>query len=918
MWNAAASPPPHSNPVLARYNGLNQPYGLVFYWRPEEGNPGQAHWRSLDDDERVGPHSIMGMMWKEIEAQVDSSHNVLQPWCSCLSMMQQSVLIAAVRGPDGIRKDHVAKVFCRWLRRSFLLSAFDKRALLDPYEPGGGNFTGPCAVIHPMYDFGNAPRDGIGTDKNGRHSIDAALDDYFRYVDEIPHHFQLHLMHAAEILGYKHPVTEIRNWWWKCYTRMANDMHLNVETAEQMDRRLGDNEKTWREAEEVTAANTGGTARDPGEGPVFVTDVTADKLGETHESWYGIEVSHHRWLQVIGDETEFRFVANAKNATMYVNRVDAHVALERMRERIKQAGGGSHPIYKRPRMKIHRLFAISIESVDVPKDRRWLRRNLQAVEFVTDPTLATCWFDEAECEKFLQTSLRNKIFPNEYMASNYTAAVREADQKAVDTHVRNQGGKLTAVGKCITMLESSRQPFQVGEHVFATFCVGSGENEQWYAERLGVVDGYAGQVVSIKLKDPLPNLPRIFAKEENLRRPDQPGMSDMQKVAIEAGGLEGLRRVSELQTLDDGEKDAFRKLTVLLNREKDRAGILSRGEFYAVIRMLEVFAPADPFITELQTKLGKLCSCIHPGNEAIGMEMAEKVARIENMHDLYRQISNVPGGTVLGHGVRIGLYPQFIRFEIGAAKEDHARVLRWWNHLASDPRDGPSSAPASDVMGRLFEIPDKQWTDAPDLGAVDSRGAWATGWKAGAEWMKSRIAGFATGGVVPGPAMPWIEDPTEAIVRPRPVHGGYPNAAVSVTVKEPEGGYKCEGCGYFNPDPIPTFYVLSKQCLQCAPKRSQPAPTPTPSDEINDRVISDPPGFKIKGTRYLQVARDNPEQPGKFVLQAASNDQQGSIWATAKEAGEFLNDYRAEIIRVLGPNVGLVKWPCNPVPGVAV
>jgi len=32
--------------------------------------------------------------------------SVLQDWVHELTFMQQSVLIAAVRGPDGIRKDH--------------------------------------------------------------------------------------------------------------------------------------------------------------------------------------------------------------------------------------------------------------------------------------------------------------------------------------------------------------------------------------------------------------------------------------------------------------------------------------------------------------------------------------------------------------------------------------------------------------------------------------------------------------------------------------------------------------------------------------------------------------------------------------------------------------------------------------------
>ena len=51
------------------------------------------------------------------------SRFVLQPWVGHLTLMQQSVLIAAVRGPDGIRKDHPVKLLCRYLRRSFMLSA---------------------------------------------------------------------------------------------------------------------------------------------------------------------------------------------------------------------------------------------------------------------------------------------------------------------------------------------------------------------------------------------------------------------------------------------------------------------------------------------------------------------------------------------------------------------------------------------------------------------------------------------------------------------------------------------------------------------------------------------------------------------------------------------------------------------------
>lgn len=182
-----------------------------------------------------------------------TNRSVLQDWVHALPFMQQAVLIAAVRGPDGIRKDHPVKVLCRWLRRSFLLSAFTGEALLDPMAPGGGSFTGP-SVTKEDFEFWNNDTDeyvyGKMTVVSG---VDHGLDLYLRTVDELPHHFQLHFMHAAEILGYKHPEVWVRMWWNNTYRTLVNDMHLFAESEEQMDRRLGDVESQWREREEVTA-----------------------------------------------------------------------------------------------------------------------------------------------------------------------------------------------------------------------------------------------------------------------------------------------------------------------------------------------------------------------------------------------------------------------------------------------------------------------------------------------------------------------------------------------------------------------------------------------------------------------------------------------------------------------------------------
>lgn len=153
----------------------------------------------------------------------------VQSWLSDLTIMQQSVLLAAIRGPDGLDKNHVAKVLLRWYRRCILVSAFDGRALETPYEPGGGSFTGPCES-----------------------NIDDAVTEYLRSLDQVPHHFQLHFMHAAEILGYKHPHSFTKAWWHRVYRFLAQDMHLNPETEEQMDYRLGDCKVQWQSKEVVT------------------------------------------------------------------------------------------------------------------------------------------------------------------------------------------------------------------------------------------------------------------------------------------------------------------------------------------------------------------------------------------------------------------------------------------------------------------------------------------------------------------------------------------------------------------------------------------------------------------------------------------------------------------------------------------
>lgn len=170
---------------------------------------------------------------------------VVQEWLADITMMQQSVLLAGIRGPDGLKKDHITKLLLRWYRRCFLKSSFFGRAILDPWEDDGGSFLGPSVVI-PL-------EARLGPNKIFREENQSTMTDlvggYLKTVDEVPHHFQLHLMHGAEILGYKHPIPFIRDWWLQTYLRIVNDAHLNPETEDRMDFRLADREDNWRACE---------------------------------------------------------------------------------------------------------------------------------------------------------------------------------------------------------------------------------------------------------------------------------------------------------------------------------------------------------------------------------------------------------------------------------------------------------------------------------------------------------------------------------------------------------------------------------------------------------------------------------------------------------------------------------------------
>lgn len=146
----------------------------------------------------------------------------VQPlWCTSLPLQQQSVLFLASRGPDGVPKHHPCKDIQRAYRACVFLAGKYGRLLRE--GEAADNF---MSMYHVC-----AERPERWTD---------VMHSFFDHIDELPHHYLSHLMHGAEILGYKHPDEIVRRRWNEFYLAMVKDLHLTPETEAEMDERLSD------------------------------------------------------------------------------------------------------------------------------------------------------------------------------------------------------------------------------------------------------------------------------------------------------------------------------------------------------------------------------------------------------------------------------------------------------------------------------------------------------------------------------------------------------------------------------------------------------------------------------------------------------------------------------------------------------
>lgn len=153
-----------------------------------------------------------------IKAYRERNSSVVNEWVNKLPYMMQAMMLTALRGPDGMPKDTIVKNILMYLRGT----------LLKPADDGLDNNSDTFMWM----DHTKGYMDNDSVDFN----------TYAKWLwedhDAYPHHFLMHLIHCAEIIGYKHPNGQIRAYWFKFYTDACDVMHMHPESHDQLNRRL--------------------------------------------------------------------------------------------------------------------------------------------------------------------------------------------------------------------------------------------------------------------------------------------------------------------------------------------------------------------------------------------------------------------------------------------------------------------------------------------------------------------------------------------------------------------------------------------------------------------------------------------------------------------------------------------------------
>ncbi len=156
--------------------------------------------------------------------------SILQDWVMELGLRHQGVLVSAVRGCDDEPRNSCTKLLIRCLRETMLVAHCGESAK-------------PATFIERVDDA----------------ELRRRMDEVRRNLDHLPHHFVMHLIHAAEIVGYKHPDPNVAGTWRRYYELLVRCLHLRPESHAQLEARLDADEESFARAAMETNGCPAGT-----------------------------------------------------------------------------------------------------------------------------------------------------------------------------------------------------------------------------------------------------------------------------------------------------------------------------------------------------------------------------------------------------------------------------------------------------------------------------------------------------------------------------------------------------------------------------------------------------------------------------------------------------------------------------------
>lgn len=171
------------------------------------------HWTAEDLSNAIVdlPRSLKADAPRRVQGY-DRIYNVLgvmREWTMELPLRHQGVLITALRGCDGATKEDASKALACMIRRAILNPADDRETTSERGFFGFKAellYTSTLQLLHSM--------------------------------DEYPLHYIMHLLHAAQVIAYKHPSPHMRQFFVIVYAMMVHKFHLRQESGEEMDARL--------------------------------------------------------------------------------------------------------------------------------------------------------------------------------------------------------------------------------------------------------------------------------------------------------------------------------------------------------------------------------------------------------------------------------------------------------------------------------------------------------------------------------------------------------------------------------------------------------------------------------------------------------------------------------------------------------